>query len=382
MWDPISEGFISLLESPLPMPGVKEKPEFLISYETNRICINYDIFGLCYWMLNRLEELDRVNLDEHERYQYKSSHAYKYNYIQRPVVDEWLCILGQIFKKCYPKLIIENPRFQIIISHDVDEISRYRFLPTTLFCKRIIVDLFRGKLRNVYVGIVSSIFKNRMISRNDPYNSFDYFMSQSIKYNLKSTFFFMTGEHKSHFDGFYNLENKSVKGIILDIITKGHHIGLHPSYTSFINFDQLEKEHQNILKFCKDHGVALNSLPVRMHYLRWSHPETMNYLDRLGLTYDSTLGYPEMIGFRCGTCFQYTPFDPINLKTLNIKLRPLIVMDVTLLNYMQLPHDKALEKLLELKSICKKFGGQFTLLWHNSQIDKKSLMLYEAALSN
>lgn len=87
------------------------------------------------------------------------------------------------------------------------------------------------------------------------------------------------------------------------------------------------------------------------------------------MSYDSTLGYADRVGFRCGTCFEYPAFDPVEQKVLKLHIRPLIVMDCTLIDkeYMGLGFsDYAKIKLLQLKNHCMTLGGNFSMLWHNS----------------
>lgn len=64
-----------------------------------------------------------------------------------------------------------------------------------------------------------------------------------------------------------------------------------------------------------------------MHYLQWRHPDTLRAWNAAGMTYDSTLSYVDHAGFRCGTCFEYQAFDPVAQEALDLRLRPLIVME-------------------------------------------------------
>jgi hypothetical protein len=61
-WNPQDEGFISPLNTPLPAPCVETLPSPLIEIKENLATINYDILGLAYWMLNRIEEIGRTDL--------------------------------------------------------------------------------------------------------------------------------------------------------------------------------------------------------------------------------------------------------------------------------------------------------------------------------
>ncbi len=123
-----------------------------------------------------------------------------------------------------------------------------------------------------------------------------------------------------------------------------------------------------------------------MHYLRIEIPTTLRELARTGITYDSTLGYADQIGFRCGTCNEYQAVDPVTAIPINIKIRPLLVMDQTVINqrYMGLGCGAdAEDKIFRIKERCRKIGGQFSMLWHNSTLVSKSQRrLYTAALQS
>lgn len=112
-----------------------------------------------------------------------------------------------------------------------------------------------------------------------------------------------------------------------------------------------------------------------MHYLRWEQPTTLRAWAEAGMDYDSSLGYADRPGFRCGTCFEYPAFDPVLDKALNLRVRPLIAMECTLLDksYLGLNESLGQEKLYQLKKACAAVGGCFTLLWHNSYLNDSAL---------
>lgn len=84
------------------------------------------------------------------------------------------------------------------------------------------------------------------------------------------------------------------------------------------------------------------------------------------MDWDSTLGYPEAEGFRCGICREFPVFNFLTRKMLNLREKPLLAMDVTLAHYRQYSPEAAFEKLQLLRRQVEKHGGEFVLLWHNS----------------
>ena len=112
-----------------------------------------------------------------------------------------------------------------------------------------------------------------------------------------------------------------------------------------------------------------------MHFLRWQHPITLYGWEKANMHYDSTMGYADHAGFRCGTCHEYTAFDPLGDREIDLRIQPLIAMEHTVIskNYMGLGlGEEAFNKFIKLKNTCKIFSGTFSLLWHNNQLATKS----------
>ena len=59
------------------MPGLNFIPLPLIEKGNRCHIIHFDIIGLTYWMLARIEEIGRTDLDAHQRLLSTSSHAFK-----------------------------------------------------------------------------------------------------------------------------------------------------------------------------------------------------------------------------------------------------------------------------------------------------------------
>ena len=61
-----------------------------------------------YWVLSRLEEIDSIGVDQHGRFMARHSHAFRHGYLDRPVVDEWFDVLGQVAARLWPALCKQN----------------------------------------------------------------------------------------------------------------------------------------------------------------------------------------------------------------------------------------------------------------------------------
>jgi len=385
-WDAKKEGWQSVLDSPLPAPGVKKLPRPLIEKNNNGYIVHYDILGLVYWMLTRVEEIGRTDLDSHERFPATSSHAYKHGYLDRPVVDEWLDLLGQVIQRQWPRIILKRHEFKIRVSHDVDQPSLYAFKPWKQIGRMMAGHLLKRGDPRAFVNAfyVKSATQDRLIKK-DPYNTFDWLMDVSESNGLKSTFYFICGKTEPCKDPDYELGHPVIRNLLQHIHQRGHEIGLHPSYNTFNNPVALKNEADQLRSICKQEKIQQTEWGGRMHYLRWRQPITMRAWAEAGMDYDSTLGYADQAGFRCGTSYEYQAFDAERQEQLKLRIRPLIAMECTIIGnrYMGLGTGcKAKKKFLNLKEKCKRVNGNFCLLWHNSCLKSDNLKhMYSVVLN-
>lgn len=368
-WDAKTEGWQSVLNKPLPMPCVDDSPQPLIESKQGYAVIHYDILGLTYWMLNRIEEIGRTDLDNHQRFPAVNSHAYKHNYLERPVVDEWLHILGQVMQLVWPELELKRHQFSMKVSHDVDSPSLYAFKSWKTIIRMMAGHLLKRRdLKAALQALWLKITGFENIPAQDPHNTFDWLMDVSEANDLTSAFYFICGT-TSNMDADYEPEDPRILTLMQKIHQRGHEIGLHPSYATFQKPEIIQQEAVRLKQICAEEGIVQERWGGRMHYLRWEQPTTLRAWDRAGMSYESTLGYADRPGFRCGTCYEYPAFDPVTQESLNLRIRPLIVMECSVFDsaYLGLGMTVAAEdKILLLKDRCRKVAGSFNLLWHNS----------------
>jgi len=372
-WDADAEGWHTALRPSLSAPGMEKLPTPLITPTSQGLHIGYDILGLTYWMLSRQEEVGRTDLDAHGRFPAVSSHAFKHDYLERPIVDEWLHILGQAIQRVWPELPLKKHHFEMKVSHDVDEPSRYGFRSAFGLIRAMGGDVLkRCAFKNALLGPWIRLNTQERIHPLDPYNTFDWLMDLSERHGLTSAFYFTCGRHGTAFDADYELDHSAIRNLLRHIHSRGHEIGLHPGYGTYLDSAQIKLEAARLRQVCAEEGVHQDQWGGRMHYLQWRQPVTLRAWDDAGMAYDSTLTYADHAGFRCGTCFEYPAFDPVAQESLNLRIRPLIVMEGSVFgdDYMNLGVSYAARaKLLQLKDACRAVDGCFTLLWHNSRFD-------------
>lgn len=370
-WNATAEGWRTALPGCLPMPGAASPVVPLITATVNGWHVDYDILGLTFWMLNRIEEIGRTDLDNHGRFPATASHAYKHNYLERPVVDEWLHVLGQVISKTWPGIELKQHTFSMKVSHDVDAPSRYGFANAKGLLRAIAGDVLkRGDFKNPLRAPWIRLNSRETIHPSDPFNTFEWIMNLSDQHGLTSAFYFICGR-TSNLDADYEPEHPAIRALMRRIHERGHEIGLHPSYNTYQHPQMIAAEARRLRKIAAEEGIEQAQWGGRMHYLRWEQPTTLRAWADAGMDYDSTLGYADRPGFRCGTCFEYSAFDPVKNEELKLRMRPLIAMECSVIDscYSGLGLGEAAQaKFAQLRDACFVVKGCFTLLWHNSRL--------------
>lgn len=383
-WDATAEGWSTALPSNLPAPGAAQLPAPLIASTEDGWYIGYDILGLTYWMLTRQEEVGRADLDSHGRFPAVNSHAYRHDYLERPIVDEWLHVLRQVMIRTWPGITLTRHQFCMKVSHDVDAPSRYGFTSAKGLLRAMAGDVLkRGDVKNTLRAPWIWLNTRDALHPADPFNTFEWIMDLSDQHGLTSAFYFICGR-TSRMDADYEPEHPAIRALMRRIHQRGHEIGLHPSYGTYQKPELITQEAQRLRAILAEENIQQSAIGGRMHLLRWEQVTTLRAWAEAGLDYDSTLSYADRPGFRCGTCFEYPAFDPVADQALELHVRPLVVMECSVMapRYLGLGlGEKAKEKINSLKNACLRVGGCFTLLWHNSELKTiEEKMLYTSIL--
>lgn len=384
LWNAAAEGWQPALPGALPAPGAAQLPTPLIIPAAHGWHIGYDILGLTYWMLTRQEEVGRTDLDSHGRFPAINSHAYRCDYLERPIVDEWLHLLGQVIAKTWPGMALTRHQFSMKVSHDVDAPSRYGFASAKGLLRAMAGDVLkRGDIKNALCAPWIRLNTRDGLHPGDPFNTFEWIMDLSDQHGLTSAFYFICGR-TSGMDADYEPEHPAIRALMRRIHERGHEIGLHPSYGTYQKPELIAQEAQRLRTVLAEENIQQNVLGGRMHYLRWEQPTTLRAWADAGMDYDSTLSYADRPGFRCGTCFEYPAFDPVAGEVLTLRVRPLVVMECSVIDacYSGLgTGNAALAKFMQLKMACRAVNGCFTVLWHNSRLSVLSeFMFYQNSM--
>lgn len=330
----------------------------------DEIYIEADIFASAFFFLTRWEEYVDKDRDNFGRFKYDNSLIKKFNLIHRPVVNEYAEFLWNLLRGLDPSLKRKARQYTPLITHDID--TPLRLLDLKMLRNSFLRNLVKRKNFSNALRDIPVYLLNKFNPSFDLGNTYDILMDASESIGVKSNFFFINSA-RTKYDPGYDNNSKLLQSIFNRIKARCHNIGFHASYYSLDDEEKWRKEYTELCEF-----TGMKIIRGRQHYLRFNVPFTWQIWDNNGLKYDHTLGFAEMEGFRCGTCYSYPVYNFLTRKKLHLRESPLIFMEISVTEYQHL--DKADQFEYKLKYIVdkvKKYNGEFVFLYHNTFFDTK-----------
>lgn len=359
-----------LIDAEVPVLYGRPSPDGTYLTESgDAIRLGIDIAGSAFFMLSRLEEVVCSARDRHGRFPASASLAHREAFLGRPLVNEYLELLWWALQRLWPRLARRARSYRVCLTHDVDEVHCTAGRPVARVLRSAAGDLFRRRSLPLALRRLRSLAAVRRGDLGaDICNTFDFIMHCSERRGLRSAFYFITDHTGGAIDGTYAISSPWVRQLLRRIHERGHEIGLHPSYHTYRDPQQIKREFAYLQEAARAAGVEQERWGGRQHYLRWEAPTTWQAWEDAGLAYDSTLSFADRAGFRCGVCYEYPVFHLHTRAPLKLRERPLIFMEATALEYMGMEPAQALAAARTLAEQCRRYGGEFTLLWHNTRL--------------
>lgn len=318
--------------------------------------IPFDIFAASFYLISRYEEYLPHVKDKHGRYTAEQSLAFKYRFLEKPVVDIWAYKLLEALKERFPDYEYKQRKYEFISTVDIDNAYAYKYKSFVRRVGGFFKDLLFFKLVNVW-----NRFAVALNIKRDPFDTFGQIINIRKEKNIKTIFFFLIGDYTT-FDTNVSASKNKFRLLIKEMVDYAL-VGLHPSYFTMTNASLLKKEKLRL------EGII--NMPIqrsRQHYLRFSLPETYQNLIDLEIEEDYSMGYASNVGFRAGTCTPFYFYDlDFEIQT-PLKVFPFALMDTTLNDYMKLTPRQSLGRIRDLKNEVRAVNGSFITLFHNESL--------------
>jgi hypothetical protein len=315
----------------------------------------FDIFAASFFLITRYEEYLESEHDKYDRFKASSSIAFKYGFLDKPIVDLWAMELAKALLRVFPNLVFRRNEYSALLTIDTDQ--PFALLGKNIF--RAIGGFFRE--RDGLTDNVGERYRIMTKEEKDPYDVFDYMIENIDKNEVDSIFFFPVGD-QSRFDKNPSWKNEEYRKLILKISGR-YQTGLHPSFAAGDDGSHFENEAARLQAI-----IGRNISLSRFHYIRLFMPRSYINAIKTGITEDYSMGYPEEPGFRAGIARPFMFYNTVDDVQTNLKIIPFQIMDGTLYDYKKLDPAGSKEVILRIISETRKAGGVFVSIWHNTSL--------------
>jgi len=306
-----------------------------------------DIFSIIFFWLSDYAKYCHPNYDFHQRH----LEEMMLPYANIPVVNVLCAKLAAHFPPEIQALILSKRKFDYEITSDIDAPWKHKHKPFFVQFVSFFKSFLKGEKENLIEK--GNIWKGK----KDPFDTFD------LLFELfppeKTTFFFLIARH-SQYDTRFTYQHPRLQKLIQEVYQKKYRIGIHPSYTSFLD----EKKIHTEIKLLSE----IISQPIcasRQHFLRFRLPHTFQYLEKAGIRHEYSFCWKKAIGFPLGMTKIFPWYDLSQERETTLFLHPTMVMDRSLQLYMQMSPQNALVEVQKRITTTKFWGGTFTILLHN-----------------
>lgn len=322
--------------------------------------IPFDILGASFWLLSRYEEYLPHKSDHFNRFHYKSSLAYQYEFLHYPLVNLWLEQLKKVLSTRHPALEFKEKQYSFVSTIDIDNVYKYKH---------------KGFVRSLAGFISDKSFRNmkrrmRIIlgKEKDPFDCYDFLIDTHKQTGAKAIYFFLLGDYGPN-DKNHSSSDLRFQSLIKHLADYSM-VGIHPSFGSNNNLKQLKIEASRLGNIT--HILITKS---RQHFSMLTFPNTYKNLLQSGLFADYSMGYTNHNGFRASYCYPYKWYslDIESVSSLTIHSFSITENDL-------LANEKdgttLMDMALPIMNEVKKYKGELVSVFHNDVFDAKMKQFY------
>ncbi len=350
--------------------GILVPAQFSKNNDDSSAWAKTDWFSTIFWYLNGISE-------RAFEAQYGPIHSYSYRlkgWDQRIWGHAWVNRIA-LFLRCWAAKVKNTDEIslldllsdpEIIITHDLDAVSK----TLAIRCKQFVFQIFKI-IKQLLSGQVraSSRESRKALQFFFGCGNYDHLgrvTKIEAQMGLRSYINVYGGcggwrrvPKQMLFDPGYSISDEKLSMQLRKLHNDGWIIGLHQSFDSWKNAEEMVKERMKIEEFV---GTAVKS--CRQHWLRFSWAHTWKAQQSAGLSLDMTLGFNDRPGFRNGAAMRFHPWDFDSKKPMRLVSIPLVLVDSQLYDYLCLIGE---EIELEINHWIKEImatRGAASILWH------------------
>lgn len=314
---------------------------------------SFDLLAAAFYVSSRYEEYLPFEADGYGRFPASASLLYRAGWLEKPVVQQWAQALGASISLLFGLPPFPAPAYRFLPTYDIDIPWAYSQRGWR-GAARLLAEVFSGKKM-----LLAQRLRVALGREKDPYDTFEQLDQWHQAYGLRAVYFFLLARRGRNDPG-APPGHPRMQALIRQLSAR-YATGIHPSWRSNFTPACLLEEIRQLETITRQQATA-----SRQHFLWLRLPFTYRRLLAAGIRHDYSMGFADAPGFRAGLAVPFPWYDLENEHTTDLELIPLIVMDVSLRQYLQLSPTAALDKLRELSASLQASGGWLVSLWHNS----------------
>lgn len=262
-------------------------------------------------------------------------------------------------KEALPKAPSPVPRDEhlVVCSHDIDFYLTNRSSALVRLIKNIGIAALSRQPKSHFVETLRLILQVLGGKRVGHY--LPTLIEANRRHDIQATFFAVArrGHRRDP-----NYRIAQIAPFLHDAAKEDFSVGLHGSYRSILE-DRSLPEEAGLLEASVGHKPVCG----RQHWLRFGRQEDLfAQVAKAGLLADSSLGFPDMVGFRNGASFPFPPYDFTREAPFPFLEIPLVLMDGSLEAASRRLHRTAAPLANEVLDESRAVGwGGVAVLWHN-----------------
>ena len=276
----------------------------------------------------------------------------------------------QIESKSAELLLSPLPQSKILITHDVDAITK----TLQIRIKQSGFNLFNALRALLKLDLNTAYAKSKKALRflfgSEDWWTLDALLDTEIRNNLQARYHFYADFRRKTpqrwlFDPSYSVKSERLRVFLRRIVDSGAEIGLHPSFDSWQESTLISQQKNNL-----DTAAGLSSRACRQHWLRFSWRKTWVAQELAGITDDTTLMFNDRPGLRSASAVSWHPWQAEPGKAHLLTALPTVLMDSHFYDY-RLMTDKA--RCLAIQrwvKECREVSGEIAVLWHPHTLTK------------
>ena len=314
----------------------------------------FDIFAAGFYLLSRYEEWLPYVPDGYGRFSYRSSLAFRENFLDIPLINYWIDQFKKALHEKFSTLVFRIKDFKFIPSYDIDIAYSYKYKGF----KRNAGGFARSFLKGEWSRLPDRwnvLFRKK----KDPFDTYEWLDSLHLYCRTRAYYFFLLARKQKGVDKNISPEREQMRDLVA-YHARGYTVGIHPSWQSGDDERVLWKEID-----CLENITGKPVKYSRQHFIRMTLPQTYRNLINAGIDKDFSMGYGETNGFRASIASSFYWYDLEQESQTGLMLFPFCFMDSNSFYKKQLTPGEAFSELMDLYRKIKRVNGLMITIWHN-----------------